>query len=374
MPQAGHRAQLDTLRFLAFLAVFVYHVDEERLPYGALGVALFFVLSGFLITRLLVLNETGDLWRDLGVFYARRTLRIFPLYYLVLVVLLLAGRLAHPWWHFLYLHNVLMFLDREPPGITGHFWSLSVEEQFYLLYPLLLLWMPRPLRFNLLLTLLAGSMLSRAVLPILFPETRYWALLPVAGEYLIWGCLAGLFEVSRPAFRLPLGWLLLAGLSLHGLAAVDQFGTHLIHRPGIVGLYQTMHGVGFALVVLAVWRLPEGWVMKALTLRPVVYLGRISYGLYVFHYFCYGADRVLVEWFPWLGVVPGPVVVFAVTLGLAMISWHCYEAPINGMKRWIGYRRAPSRDEGNEIADRAGNAGGETPPRCESLSPVRGNG
>jgi len=70
--------------------------------------------------------------------------------------------------------------------------------------------------------------------------------------------------------------------------------------------------------------------MRALTLPPVVYRGRISYGLYVFHYFCYGADGWLVERFPWLGVVPGPVLVFALTLGLAVLSWHLYEAPING--------------------------------------------
>ena len=115
--------------------------------------------------------------------------------------------------------------------------------------------------------------------------------------------------------------------------------------------------------------------MKALTLAPVVYLGRISYGLYVFHYFCYGADARLVEWFPWLGVVPGPVLVFAATVGLAVLSWHLVEAPINGMKRWIGYRKSLSRDaERSEIADRAGNAVRETPPLLESLSPVRADG
>ena len=130
MQAAGHRAQLDSVRFLAFLGVFVYHFDDRTFAYGSLGVQLFFVLSGFLITRLLLLNESGDLRHDLGVFYARRTLRIFPLYYLVLLVLLLAGRLPHPWYHFLYLHNVWMFLEpHQTPGPTGHFWSLSVEEQ-----------------------------------------------------------------------------------------------------------------------------------------------------------------------------------------------------------------------------------------------------
>src|SRR5262249_38361899 len=97
----GHRNQLDTLRFLPFLGVFIFHFDESSLAHGALGVPLFFVLSGFLITRLLLIHETGNLRHDLGVFYLRRTLRIFPLYYLVLVILLVAGRLDHPGWSFL---------------------------------------------------------------------------------------------------------------------------------------------------------------------------------------------------------------------------------------------------------------------------------
>jgi peptidoglycan/LPS O-acetylase OafA/YrhL len=340
-PPAGHRAQLDTVRFLAFLGVFVFHCDEHAFAYGSLGVQLFFVLSGFLITRLLLLNETGSRRHDLAVFYARRTLRIFPLYYLVLVVLLLAGRLDHPWWHFLYLHNILMFLEPAlTPGATGHFWSLSVEEQFYLLFPLVLLLTPGRYRVLLLLGLLVGSSLSRMTLHALFPESRYWALLPVQGQYLVWGCFAGLFDVAQRSRPVPVGPLLAAGLALHALASADQFGL-LLGRPNATGLCPTLHGVGFALVVLALWLLPDGRLMRLLTLAPFVYLGKISYGLYVFHNFCYGVDVPLVEALPWLGVVPGPVLVFAVVVLLASLSWHLFEAPINRLKDWVPYRRGP---------------------------------
>ena len=337
-PAIGHRAQLDCLRFLAFLGVFIFHFDERAYAYGCLGVQLFFVLSGFLITRLLLQNETRNLRRDLGIFYVRRTLRIFPLYYLVLVVLLLAGRLPHAWWHFSYLHNVLMFLQPHlTPGVTGHFWSLSVEEQFYLLYPLLLLLTPARFRLLLLLALLVGSSASRMILHRLYPETRYWALLPVQGEYLVWGCFAGLFDITQRTRPIPVGKCLLAGLLLHALAAVDQFG--LLGRPNAFGLYQTMHGIGFALIVLSLWRLPEGWLMRLLTLAPLVYLGKISYGLYVFHNFCYGVDVWLVEALPWLGVVPGPILVFAVVVGMAILSWHLFEGPINRLKDFVPYRK-----------------------------------
>jgi peptidoglycan/LPS O-acetylase OafA/YrhL len=335
-----HRSQLDTLRFLAFLGVFVFHVDEDNFTYGALGVPLFFVLSGFLITRLLLVHETGDLKHDLGVFYARRTLRIFPLYYLVLVVLLLAGRLDHPVWSFLYLHNVVMFLREEPGGLTGHFWSLSVEEQFYLAYPLILLLTPARNRGPLLMTLLTGSLLTRLTLAALYPQSRYWTLLPVAGESLVWGCFAGLYEASG-APRCPrAGWLLLGGLLLHGLATADQYALHLVHAPGCGGLYQTLNGTGFALLVLGLWRLSSGWALSLLGLAPLVYLGRISYGLYVIHPFCYGLGARL-DGFPVLGAVPDFVIAFVVTVSLAMLSWHLFEAPINRLKGLVPYRRSP---------------------------------
>ena len=84
---------------------------------------------------------------------------------------------------------------------------------------------------------------------------------------------------------------------------MDQFG--LICSRNSSGLCQSLHGVGFALIVLSLWRLPEGWLMRLLTLAPLVYLGKISYGLYVFHNFCYGIDVRLVEALPWLARSPG---------------------------------------------------------------------
>src|SRR4051794_21139588 len=93
-----HKKQLDSVRFLAFAGVFLFHANEHKFAYGVMGVPLFFVLSGFLITRILVLNETSSLYENLRTFYLRRTLRIFPLYYAVLVVLFVLGKLSHPLW------------------------------------------------------------------------------------------------------------------------------------------------------------------------------------------------------------------------------------------------------------------------------------
>src|SRR4051794_16983455 len=95
----AHKPQLDGLRFFAFLAVFFYHARPDRYFWGPEGVQVFFTLSGFLITRILLLGETGDLKADLGRFYIRRTLRIFPLYYLVVVALWLQGTLTGIGWY-----------------------------------------------------------------------------------------------------------------------------------------------------------------------------------------------------------------------------------------------------------------------------------
>ena len=93
-----HRPQIDGLRFVAFLGIFLLHCNSARFPAGELGVPLFFTLSGFLITRILLRNETGSPGRNLGTFYARRILRIFPLYYAVLIALLACGQLEQPWF------------------------------------------------------------------------------------------------------------------------------------------------------------------------------------------------------------------------------------------------------------------------------------
>jgi hypothetical protein len=138
----------NSTRCLAFAGVFFFHADDQAFPYGAMGVPLFFVLSGFFITRLLVLNEGPSLGATLSAFYARRTLRIFPLSYAVLCVLLLAGKLPDAGRYFAYLHKVYVFQEHAWTGNTQHFWSLCVAEQFY-------------------------------------------ALLPVAGEYLAWGVPRG---------------------------------------------------------------------------------------------------------------------------------------------------------------------------------------
>lgn len=147
-----HLPSLDGLRAVAILLVLWFHVPREVLPEwlnriavaldpGYFGVDLFFVLSGFLVTRILLFNKTSKNDRSLVKFYLRRTLRIFPIYYLVLVVCATQDQKNVPWSFFFYLNNYVYIFD-DGPGYLRHTWSLAVEEHFYLFFPLLVYFLP----------------------------------------------------------------------------------------------------------------------------------------------------------------------------------------------------------------------------------------
>ena len=152
--------QLDTLRFFAILGVMVSHNWVPDSPpwifagvdWGSLGVRLFFVLSGFLITGILIRGrELGERHPErrfvfMRQFYVRRFLRIFPIYYLVVMAAVVvdfeASRQIWPWL-FTYTSNIYSWHTLSWPGHLGHLWTLAVEEQFYLFWPVLMLFLPR---------------------------------------------------------------------------------------------------------------------------------------------------------------------------------------------------------------------------------------
>src|SRR4051812_20304282 len=209
-----HKPQLDGLRFLAFLAVFFFHARPGRYFWGPQGVQVFFTLSGFLITRILVLGESGRLVADLKRFYIRRTLRIFPLYYAVVGWLWASGLLAGVGWYLAYLYNVRAFLIRGWGGPVGHFWTLCVEEQFYLLYPLALLLTTSRLRLSMLGLLILGTKAFQAYAHARLSIPWSTFLLPYCGEHLLWGCVAGLVELKTRPGRWEGPIALLLGVAL----------------------------------------------------------------------------------------------------------------------------------------------------------------
>src|SRR5215217_8319326 len=151
---SGHIIQLDGIRFIAIALVLVEHlfVEVNSVPVGATGVTIFFVLSGFLISRILLKSRDknydtpGGFKKYLSKFLIRRTIRIFPVYYLVILLLFIFNvppvreKLG---WLALYGTNIYMAVYKTWMGSMDHLWSLAVEEQVYLFFPFLIFFVPK---------------------------------------------------------------------------------------------------------------------------------------------------------------------------------------------------------------------------------------
>lgn len=371
---------LDGMRAIAFMMVFLQHY--LTMPWGWSGVDLFFVLSGFLITGILF-DSRNDLHRARN-FYIRRTLRIFPLYYGVMLVLLVSSPIFHwSWsWDWLvwpaYAGNFARFVHPYLPGspldrladfqpigtfgrfqvkpLLGHFWSLCVEEQFYLFWP----WVVFLVRSRKVLigicaaTLpicLAMRMIANQTLPgwqldgeILYRATpfRIDALL-LGGLLALW--LRGpnakaLLRFARFAFPIAIGVLLV-------WACVSPTGRILV-RHYQYPAWKFTRGLSavdlLAALLILVAIQPGTMVFRLLSLRPLRWLGRISYGAYVLH----DIPHLLYLHF-FKALPPGNAAKLAAAIGLvstivlAWLSFRFFESPILDLKeRWTVRGTRPS--------------------------------
>ncbi|MFN8061925.1 MAG: acyltransferase [Vicinamibacterales bacterium] len=348
----SHLPQLDALRTLAVAGVMVYHFTNGRLGDAAYyGVRLFFVLSGFLITRLLLdararLDAGGTTFGGaLERFYIRRTLRIFPLYYVAVLgaalVNLEPARELLPWL-LSYTVNVKYARQGYFDAHFAHFWSLCVEEQFYLVWPWVVLLAPvralpaltlgmvalGPASRTWLLGRAGGDIASYVLMPASCDALGIGALLALTQAPSVAGGLAGrLLGSLMAAVRRPLGCLastVAAGLAIAGYAGAAG---DLVH-----GLATSMVFAGMVGAAAAGFRGVTGRVCEA---RPVRYVGKISYGVYVYH-------PLLLAVAPWLqrgqndgglaAMVAGFAAFGALTIAIASASWYSFEKPLNDLK------------------------------------------
>jgi peptidoglycan/LPS O-acetylase OafA/YrhL len=338
-------AALDGIRALAAFEVFVFHAFGGNpfygqwpvVKHGDLGVQVFFVLSGFLITtRLYALLDRAELgagrrWRR---FLLRRSARIFPLYYATLLVLLFFGRalgfqilpLAWPWL-FAYAMNVLVFLRGGWVGDGGHLWSLCVEEQFYLAFPALVLTPARRWLGPLSLAGIGVAYGLRAFVVVPSYEGGFaFALPPLSLDALGAGVIACILSregrvasVTRKAF----GWLgALAGCAFVALATTDP-------RPQpLAAAIPTLLALATAALIVTLWEGRLSVVAAVLGFRPLAAFGRVTYGFYVFHVFALTyLWRFRVAWIPAMAL-PRAEVAFAASVGLAVASYALFERPI----------------------------------------------
>lgn len=324
-----------------------------------MGVNAFFVLSGFLITSLL-LREYGRSGRiALGRFYLRRVIRLFPPLLAVIVAVTLYSlfvpgavrseeSLTGTLPAFFYFSNwVRAFTeDATPLGLYEHTWSLSVEEQFYILWPLVLwavLRITRRLWAVVVVSLIGcmGSLMVRFVVEPGVDGARIYNGFDTEADQLLFGCaLAALIlwaEMGSWGHRLGRGlaWALLPAV---GVIAVAAFTWDSGHSSARAFVSMTVIAVAFAVTVGTLYLNPQNPLSRVLATKPFVYIGKRSYALYLWHYPIFTVMQMT--------LVPsnGPLrmaIQFALSLLAAELSWRLIEVPSGRLKdRLTGGKKA----------------------------------
>jgi len=366
--------ELDGLRGLAIALVLMVHYGANQLhpkpgtilnyvregfSFGWCGVDLFFVLSGFLIGGILIENRASP--NFFKTFYVRRVCRIFPLYYawLLVTLLLLALRLpdhvhnlvqpALPFWsYFTYTQNVLSLkLGDFGPEWFGPTWSLAIEEQFYLLFPLLVRFCsPRRLPGWLVVLVFSATMFR--VLAYFFtphPGFASYLLLPCRWDSLLLGALTA-WLVRRPGFvegvKQNESFLFWVG----GVILATLFGLRLARQGGLLSLSNALLGflllaiLFCGLLLLALFSRKK-WIKAIFTNRWLCKLGCVSYCVYLIHqpvaFLCH---NLIWHQSPIISGVPKlmtTVLALGTTLGLALLSWRFFESKCVNWGRKFAY-------------------------------------
>jgi peptidoglycan/LPS O-acetylase OafA/YrhL len=345
LPMTQKIPQLDAVRGIAILLVLIHNTEafsslhlEAISTYGWMGVDLFFVLSGFLITGILLDAKQSEAY--FKNFYARRCLRIWPLYYSLLIFMFLIVPHLHPsdahnifersspWWAYpLFLQNFLVAVPAEAAGALGVTWSLAIEEQFYLVWPLVVRYFSAPQIKRIAVIVILAS-----------PALRYFLALHHVNIYSNFFCrldglMAGalLAVVLRSEIFVPPKYVKLAWVSFLIAACL-----------AILAENQQARWIAFSMTSLASVSLvylslfsPGKWVQSFFRNRFLTYTGIISYGLYLLHKIPLDVTKEMhADRHPILSIF----VILVSSYLLAAISYVLLEKPFLKLKRFFDLR------------------------------------
>jgi peptidoglycan/LPS O-acetylase OafA/YrhL len=332
-------AELDGLRAIAAMVVVCFHVSNDAFPWGWAAVDVFFVLSGYLIT--VIVLEHGRARGFLRSFYIRRGLRIWPIYYLLLAVLALywapdsTGALPY---YLTYTQEVPHYLSRKMPdwGPVKHTWTLALEEQFYLIWPPLIIWAGRRWAIPVAIAVATASMAIR------FAGGNWWLLVARADGFALGGLLAAILNDPDPARGQKRAMI---AAKVAGVVALG----FLVHLGwiGVLGddqVYQAEKATFASLASLALIALLIRFagrpILAPLRLPPLTYLGTISYGIYLYHYPVYRSRYEIKSLFNLREGLFLWSIEVAQTLAIAALSWHYIEKRCLRLKDRVPYERS----------------------------------
>lgn len=343
-----YRPAIDGLRTVAVLMVLYNHYWDSQGPTGHLGVRIFFVLSGFLITGILLdarkrvsREGWGPVYRT---FMARRALRLLPAYYALIFLLLLVNVdniRTVALWHLAHASNILFSIQNDYVSwVTAHLWSLSVEEQFYLVWPLLVLTVSAHwLKPMMLATISVGIGFRCIALMIDEPQLAHYYLPFASLDALGAGGLLALHLKTGGETRI----IEMIGAACGGIVFVTLAIPTLAAAAGTTGEYIVLEAMAVpamvALVAVAA-RSHCGIIGQALSTKPMVALGRISYGIYLYHYAVLAGILSASSALGFGFIDYGPVRFLlgtVLTIAIAALSWTFLERPFLALKRRVPY-------------------------------------
>ncbi|MBO0952309.1 acyltransferase family protein [Fibrella forsythiae] len=303
-----HLYELDGIRALAALMVIVYHFTvslesnnglliliKKISIFGGTGPSLFFVLSGFLITRILLATRNNDSY--FLIFYTRRALRIFPLYYLFLVVTYfiappLLSTSTPPFnqqiWFWVYLQNIAATF-RWPNAGPGQFWSLAIEEHFYIFWPIIIYTCSMSKIKSIIYIIIINAVLTRILLLNYGYATGYFTLTMM--DELAVGALLAIWELqgklkSQKNFITILAFTIVPGVCLWFMPSISGQTFIKIFK------YIPLSFFYFSFLGILITLNENNLLKKLFRHRIATFTGKISYGLYVYHILCFELVRI----------------------------------------------------------------------------------
>jgi peptidoglycan/LPS O-acetylase OafA/YrhL len=360
------KPQLSGLRFCAVLFVVVYHFSfflmglKWQYDLGSF-IVFFFVLSSYLITRILLdakmkaIDKGMPVWKVAVAFLTRRTLRIFPAYYLYLFILILfpiegLDLRQHPGYYFGYMYNVWILFTHNWGPYTVHLWTLAVEEQFYIIWPWIILFIPTRQLPKVFGIMVLGGIAFRISVLTFAPQVPQFPMLvqmPACIDSFAAGALLAYFHFCGKENNQWLKWATGIAIPVWILLIVTN------HHRSFIGLDRVFISFFAVTIIDIANRGYTGFWKYFLENRLVQYLSKISYGIYLYHliatlffwkFFDFVQHALSKEGYDLSSIgkllsspYVGFWVYFALSIACATFSWYLVEQPFNNLKKLFDY-------------------------------------